>query len=265
MEGCIFQAQEVLRSGDVRVGVAQTVAEQIGRLNVVTSRYKQEGYLSDVKCLRLEVGVEKIIGHGGDGLLMDYLDEQSLSAFKSVGLLIGFPDGLELYIDKYHWASVPFVAEDRDGYIGSARLILKGDSILPTLEDVEIYERYKQGAETVNVEFSQFAVERGSSPLSASVGLLRATVGYSRKVLNEHIWIATTDNRVVNYLNGSYFHFQLPSVGSPVYYLGSESTPILIDINLALDNASLYSKSSNIAKFIRGDLNVEGFDWYKGE
>jgi hypothetical protein len=39
-------------------------------------------------------------------------------------------------------------------------------------------------------------------------------------------------------LNSSFFKFDLPYIGPSVDYLGSASTPIFIDLEKALDNAS---------------------------
>ncbi len=65
-------------------------------------------------------------------------------------------------------------------------------------------------------------------------------------------------------LNGIYFNFGLPKIGPSVRYLGSESTPQIINIEQAIQNADEKVSSRNMARFLRGENDIQGFEWYTG-
>lgn len=257
---------EIIKPGEVHVGVPIAITDQIGRLEVVTDRYRDSGYLVEVDRVQTELDAKAVIGQNGFQTLMSTLSEEEKEAFMRDGLVLEFADGRLLFMDKYHWDSIPIVAKVGSGCIGSARLIENARFGLPTLSDprIQIYNKWKGIAENVQLEFSQFAVLKGELPLQASLGLLRCSVFYT-KLFNLEEWVATTDNRVIDYLNGRYMHFGLPEIGTSINYLGSKSTPIWINFNEVYKNAKKYNIiSSRIASFINGENDLEGFDWYVG-
>lgn len=167
------------------------------------------------------------------------------------------------YIDKYLWRSVPIVAKDSTGYIASARLILAdGENSLPTLTapEIEIYGNWREEAGKAQAEISQLAKVKGGHS-GAMVAMLRVANLYSQKARIES-WIATTDNRVMKLLNGL-MKFNVLQIGVPVRYLGSESTPGLINIEGSLQSIKT-NGSPELERFLRGERNVQGFEWYKG-
>lgn len=231
---------------------ALTIADQIGRLEVVTERYNIEGYLAGISTVEVnDVPTEQLLSKGGLEILRGRLTPEQEKEFLQEGILVQH-NGRSLYIDKYHFNSVPFVVKQGDAYIGSARLIIKDGYGLPTINDprIEISNMWKERVQDCQAEFSQFAVRKGA-PMDTSVKLLRAAYDYSRD--NNLVgWLATTDNKVVRLLNSSFFQFDLPNIGPSVDYLGSLSTPVYIDFEKALTNAEKYESSQKIAAFIRG-------------
>lgn len=236
----------------IEIGLANTLEDNIGRLSLVTERYTLEGYLDDVKEIDTDLEPSEIITRPGFQILKDSLSKEDFESFMETGIVLKFPNKQKLYIDKYHWNSVPFFAKSGKDYIGSARLIIKNGYGLPTSEDpqIKIYENWKETAKKSIAEFSQFAVKKGASPAKVSVGLLREAYQYSKKV-NIDAWLATIDDNVKKFLNGRFFNFGLPQIGETVRYLGSNSTPIFIDLEKSLSNAESIDSSKEMARYIR--------------
>ena len=263
--------EKELGENEICVGLATTPEEKIGRLGVVTDRYIREGYLQGIPFAKVDLEARDVVEENGIGLLYDSLSEDLFDKFIKEGLLLRFSGGEQLYLDKYHWQSAQFVAKTRAGYVGSVRIIMydEGSKLnlfkLPTLveQDINIDSEWKEKANTVKAELSQFAkIKEPYVPATVSIGLLRIAAQYSR-ANNIDEWVATTDNSVVKLLNGFMFNFDLPKIGPSVKYLGSESTPVLINIEQAIGNAEKKGSSEDIARFLRGD-DVKGFEWYTG-
>lgn len=252
--------------------VIETPQEDIGRLEVVTDRYIREGYLQGMPFASVSLKADDVVGNDGLDLLSSELDTETFDKFMNEGLLLRFEDGIQIYLDKYHWQSVRFVAENNGEYVGSVRLIMDSGGLnynhfpLPTLSDknIHIYPEWEEKARAVQAELSQFAKAKGpNAPATVSVGLLRIAAQYSRAHdINE--WLATTDNSVVRLLNGFLFNFDLPKIGPSVKYLGSESTPVYINIEECIKNAEKKEATKDMASFLRGENNIAGFEWYKG-
>ena len=255
-----------IAEGEVLVGIASTPEDKIGRLEVVTNRYKLQGYLQGVPFAWVDLEAKDVVQDQGFDLLEKNLTPEVFEKFLQEGLLISFQDDKQLYLDKYHWQSIQFVAKNNTGYVGSVRLIMDSPENkfgLPTLEEdsIRIEEEYLDLCRSIKAELSQFAKIK-QAPATVSVALLRIAAQFSKA--NEiKEWVATTDNLVIRLLNGVYFNFDLPKIGPSVHYLGSESTPILIDIDKSLDNAERKESSKDMARFIRGE-EVQGFEWYTG-
>jgi len=265
----IIQEKE-LSEGEVSVGLAVTSEEKIGRLEVVAERYIREGYLQGIPFATVNLEAAQVVEDHGIGLLYDSFDDELFDKFINEGLLLRFRGGEQFYLDKYHWQSAQFVAKTKDGYVGSVRLIMHNPDLghfeLPTLKEqsIIINDEWKDHAKRVESELSQFAILKGShAPATVSIGLLRVAAQYSR-ANNIEEWLATTDNSVVKLLNGYMFNFELPKIGPSVRYLGSESTPVLINIEQAIQNAEKKGSSQGIARFLRGENGIKGFEWYTG-
>lgn len=265
----VIKEKELLE-GEVSVGLAVTPQEMIGRLDVVTDRYIREGYLQGIPFARIDLEAEEVVQENGLGLLYESLEPKLFDKFLNEGLLLKFSGGQQLYLDKYHWQSAQFIAKTSQGIVGSVRLIMANNDSginmfqLPTLtdENILIEQDWREKVANVKAELSQFAKYK-DVPTSVAVALLRIAAQYSR-VNGVEEWLATTDNRVVKMLNGIYFNFGLPKIGPSVRYLGSESTPQLINIEQAIQNADEKVSSRNMARFLRGENDIQGFEWYTG-
>ena len=245
------EATKYEEAHNVECIIAESIEDKIGRLEVVTSRYKNEDYLKDIDRLALEdIPIDEILGENGAAIILANTTEEQYEKFLNDGLLL-LHDGKELFIDKYLWSSVPFVTKENGRYTGSARLIFDKGLGLPALTEkiIDISERWKEIANNCKAEFSQFAILRGSNP-TTSVKLLKMAYKYS-KSLNIEEWVAVTDNSILRLLNSSFFQFDIPNIGPSTYYMGSNSTPIYINMERCLDNAAKYANSKSIADYIR--------------
>ena len=258
--------QETIPEGKVAIGHCMSIPDRIGRLQVLTDRYQKQGYLESVAEVAVECSPEEVL-NGGIDLIMSLFPPEVYESFVGGdGVLARFPESSRLFIDKYLWQSVEFTARYGDNYAGSVRIILCGEEYpfnLPTLdsEEIEIYPDWQEKAQVVRAELSQFAKAKGA-PATVAIGLLRAAVLYS-KAMGIDVWLGTTDAAVHRLLNGTYFNFNLPKIGDTVFYLGSQSTPVYIHLDNALDNAEQKPESEQVSKFIRGKIKDE-FDWYIG-
>lgn len=269
MNDLILTSEREIQEGEVVIGKAETPEQMIGRLEVVTERYKNEGYLDEISVYYSELETEAIVGEDGFSVLEGNLPLDLYDEFMKKGLVIVSKEGKQLYIDKYHWQSIQFVAETTEGCVGSVRIILDKDQDgipvfpLPTLtdSDIQLSPEWEEIACATKAELSQFAKVRNAHP-GVAVGLLRAAYMCSLENGIE-AWVATTDNRVVRMLNGTYLNFNLPKIGPSVMYLGSLSTPIYIDLEEALRSSEGYDSSYMTARFLRGE-DIPGFEWYTG-
>ena len=269
-EDFVFPEKKNLDEREVVVGVVDTPEQEIGRLNVVTDRYIREGYLQGIPFANINEDPTKITQAGGLQFLEDSLEKDLFKKFLDTGMLLQFKSNYRFYFDKYHWQSIHFVAQTRDGYVGSARLIFNNrDNTEPSFDlpiftdkKIKINEAWRPRIKDISSEFSQFAKTKESIP-TVPVALLRIAAQYSR---NHNIkeWLATTDNSVLRLLNGWIFNFKLPKLGPSVNYLGSESTPVLIEIEDTIKNALQEKNGKKMAMFLSGEHDVEGFEWYTG-
>lgn len=252
-ETSVLPASEELEPVEIDCHIAECIPDQVGRLEVVTERYEKEGYLDGITSVDLDgVEMSTLLSHEGFNILRSKLSPEENENFLKDGLLVNI-NSKKIYLDKYNWNSIPFVAKCGEEYVGSSRLIIKNGFGLPTTNDprIEISGLWRGRADECSVEFSQFAIKKGTSA-DASVKMLKAAYEYSH-AMGIKSWVATTDNFVVRFLNSNYFKFDLPFIGPSVDYLGSASTPVYIDLEKALDNASKYESSKRIATFIRGE------------
>ena len=259
-------------TNEIFFGVVETPEEDIERLEVVTDRYIREGYLQGMPFANVDLEAKDVVGDNGFDLLYNALDDEVFEKFMEEGLLLRFVDNKQIYLDKYHWQSIRFLAKNNNECVGSVRLIIDNHSLdanhfpLPTLSDKDIHidPQWQENVKSIKAELSQFAKAKGpNAPATVSVGLLRAAAQYSRLHGIEE-WLATTDNSVVKLLNSFLFNFDLPKIGPSVKYLGSESTPVYINIGDCIKNAEKKESTKNMALFLRGYNNIPGFEWYKG-
>jgi len=248
--------------GEVHVGVATTIADKIGQLTVLTETYNTRNYLDLIQRTKINNTINNLLGNDGLTIIQQELPSKLYDEFIKNGLLLKTSDSPNfLFFDKYYWSSIPFIAKNESGYIGSARLIIRDTYGLPTTNDarITILPKYTCYGNELQAELSQLAVKKKSKN-GISLGLLKSAYQYSKKN-NISAWLATIDNHVLKIFNGTYMNFNLPKIGPSINYLGSTSTPIIIDLDTALINADTQSVdgTSPVAAFIRGTSNT-GFE-----
>lgn len=255
---------ETLQDGQIGFKVGLTPENDLERLLVVSEVYRERGYFTGVPSIHLQTDPLEIVSPDGKAILTGQLNEADYNSFIATGALFVFPGGQEVYLDKYHWDSVGLIAKTNQGVIGSARIVMNDEAGLPTLNDsqIEIFPEWEELAHMAKAEFSQFAVLKGEAPFKAATGLLKTAYEYSKG--NEiYNWIATIDKIVIRLLNGTYYKFGLPKIGKDVNYMGSISTPVWINFETAIGNASRTPDSRPTAEFLLGqDLDAEENKWY---
>lgn len=260
-----YRLSEYAGINEVSTGLPLNPVQEMARLWVASSRYEAQGYLQDIDTVVVLFSPLDIVT-GSEDLLRERLTEEQYRKFKEKGVVLRFKEEMALYIDPYHFSSIPIYGVIGGVSQGSTRIILPSqDYGLPTFTDdsIIINPEHKELVSKSLAELSQFAIVKGAHP-GMSGALLRSSVAIS-KALGINHWIATIDNFVVTHLNGAYFRFALPEIGPASEYLGSKSTPIFVDIDGALDNAENYDSSRAMARFIRGTEIPQGFEWYRGK
>lgn len=127
--------------------------------------------------------------------------------------------------DEYDNCSVHFIAfNSRKEPIGSTRLILNSEKGFPVSRhlDIDHYSHEKM------VEVSRFAVirEERANHLAVFFGLTRLMWLYSNS-FNMESWAAVVDKPLFKLFTR--LHMPFLSVGKSVWYLGSESIPLVVD------------------------------------
>lgn len=268
--------------GTFTSGLATTPKQQLDRLIVATQRYLDEGYLKD---LGEAVSIEGMLPESLFDMSLDQfsssLSEADRARFMHDGVMVRIAD-LELYVDKWLFEdTIPIVGyEKKDGKVvptGSVRLILpKRGRDIPLFDNqsIAIDPEQLDSATLSQAELSQLAIVQGATRGMASA-LLRKAVEVGRK-LNMLTWAAVIDGKevqddngdkklsgVLGLLNGSAYAFGLPSIGPSVYHVGSDTTPVLIDVDKALDNAETGERktasSVKSSQFIRGKINFPNY------
>lgn len=259
-----FSLSELDKEEVVVFGIPNTVEDQIGRLDVVTHRYNEEKYLQGVEKVELNISSEQLLDPTFSiDKFKQQLSPESLENFNKDGLLlhsnqIKTSNG-GLFIDKYSWNSLPIVAKEKGVYTGSARLIMSSEETpLPIFssKEIQIDEKY---CLQCSVEISQLAKARECHPLTL-FGLLRVARIYSKE-MNILDWVATIDKKVFNLLNKR-IGFDIKQIGPEVDYLGSISVPSYINIENSIKN--IEKSNPTTARFLNGEKNVPGFEWYQG-
>ena len=134
-------------------------------------------------------------------------------------------DGLET--DEWDEHSISLIARDQTGKaVGTARMILDNPLGFP----YEKVEALPFGTDrTLMFEVSRLAVLPESRKCSSTItiGLCRAIWQYAN-ILRLQQWVAVIDRPVVRLLSRIRFEFKYKGV--PVCYLGSESIPLLCEM-----------------------------------
>lgn len=230
-----FEVQAPME-GKISCGIATTREDRCKRLLIATDRYLQENYI-----------------------VSEDLNDQGL------------------YIDKYERSSIPLVAKvltknDQGVYeeqvVSSLRLVMNvSPHGLPinSDDDIEVDPEYSFLVSAAPFEWSQLAsvvnahVPKGSN---AFYGLIRTSFELMY-ALGQNYAVATIDDRVRKLLNQRN-NFDLISVGPTVDYMGSLSTPTLIDIADVIRSTATSKRNKPLADFLATGTAV-GFQWYQGK
>ena len=223
-----FQVKEICMPGTISAGIAVTDKDKTGRHRVVTERYldPKTRYITQ-----------------------DDLDQQGL------------------YIDHYEESSIPIVAKIDGLVVASFRIIPNTpEAGLPinNSQDIKIDPMWTKIVQGAEFELSQFAKDRKfhTDPRPA-IAVIKAYMGITEKGIGNKHAIAVIDDRIIETLNGPYTGFDLPKIGPSVHYLGSNSTPVFIDIDNVRSN-SRKNGNPNLADFLEGKSGVKGYEWYTG-
>ena len=224
----LFGVKECLDPNFISMGIAKTEQDKEGRLKVVTERY-------------LDPKISYI--------LPTDLNEQGL------------------YVDEYEQYSIPLVAKIGCDVVGSLRLIPNIPNCigLPINNEPKILidGAWKQHVLGASYELSQFANSMSHRKDNRiAIGLIKAYMGIV-DTMRQYTSVAIIDDRVAAILNGPYSGFNLPKIGPSVYYVGSASTPVYININDGRQNSRL-NGHPELADFLSGRKNISGFEWYIG-
>ncbi len=167
------------------------------------------------------------------------------------------------FIDLYEEYCIPLVAKKNGEIVASMRLIPNTTSGLPVNnEKIALYQEC-ESARNVPFEVSQLAKSKiaGKDP-RPTLGIIRTYMQILRQI-GETESIAVIDQAVREQLNGPYTGFGLPQIGPSVFYMGSDSQPIYIDINSVVSNSN-DNGHAELARFLNGENKVPGFEWYVG-
>jgi hypothetical protein len=209
----------------VAFGVAVTEKDKRARLEILTERYLEVGYIQP--------------------------DDPHII------------DGV--YRDEWEDVSIPIVAKYGDRVVASLRLTpnLQGHHLLVNGPRVAIDPDWRDKIAQIPFEISQLAKVEDINGNKLTLGILRAYIATSRSQ-GQNEAVAVIDNSAWRIMNGDILRFNLPQIGPALMYLGSESVPAYINIQSALDNMGRGGeRSKQIAQFLDTGKAI-GFEWYHG-
>ena len=225
--GDIFKVKEIKGKNIFSTGVAVTAADRTGRLALVTERY---------------------LDPSRQYITADDLNENGL------------------YIDKYEDISIPLVSKHDGLVVASFRMIQASENLglpMQNSKEIIISAEWQNKVDEAPFELSQFAKALSHKKYpQPSIAVIKAYMAIADQLGIKEA-IAVIDDGVVATLNGPYSGFDLPKIGPSVYYLGSSSTPVFINI----DNVRINARNNGhpeLADFLEGKKNVPGFEWYVG-
>lgn len=223
-ERMIVDKSEILSPNLISCGVASESSDLLGRRLVATSRYIERGYISQDHL-------------SGDGT----------------------------YFDEYEPHSIPLVAKMNGTVIASMRLIsnISPDALpISKRSEIGIFDDWVEKTSTVSFELSQLAKSANySKDPRPTLGIIRTYMQLARE-LNKTTAVAVIDEGVRQQLNGPFLGFDLPIIGPTVHYMGSDSTPVWINISDVTQN-SRKNNHPDVADFLEGKYS-EGYNWYVG-
>ncbi|MBI2357289.1 hypothetical protein HYV12_04530 [Candidatus Dojkabacteria bacterium] len=252
--------------GETYFGIAHSSKDRLGRLRVTTEAYRGREYLADIP----EVGLNRPLSDLINGSLEEFtimLSELSGGydeIFMEEGIVVYDLNGDRtdgIYIDPWEFQSIPIVAKNSKGeVVGSSRLIMANDPLpLPTLKtDRLVSPEFKEAVKQVPLEMSQLAKSDQVNEL-VKFGLFRIAIHLSRE-MGANEWLATTDSFVMRLLNGR-LKFAIKEIGQTQNYLGSDSTPGWIKVDVTL-NSVAENGDRNLADYLGGKFGVPGFETF---
>lgn len=213
----------------VECGIAISPEDKLQRLRLVTKEYRKRNYI--------ELEGKKVFRESG------------------------------IYHDEYESIAHPLISKMGSDVVASLRLIPNTDLGLPINNEKEIwdviYPEWKEAVKNAPYEWSQLA--KASELLKDSrpvMGLIRAAFAFSRENrFNEGV--AVMDDNVRRLMNGPLMKFNLVQIGEPLYYMGSQSTPIYFNFNEVI-KSSYDGGLHELSKFLDTG-KASGFEWYKGK
>lgn len=176
------------------------------------------------------------------------------------------------YIDIWESNSTPFVAKKGPHVVGSIRLIHRTKELplpieLPDTDGftMEIDPQYRELVYNASFEVSQLAKSpepEHAADRNITIAVIRGFIANLQERREEYA-VAVIDATVLRLLNGPSFRLGLPAIGPTSYYVGSSSTPVLVNVADMIES-SKRSRRKGLSNFLKHGQGVSGFEWYHG-
>ncbi len=172
------------------------------------------------------------------------------------------------YADPWEMNAIPIVAKKGPHVVGSIRLIRKTPKLglpigKPDIEGniIEIDPDFQEKAREATYEVSQLAKSLVGKH-DITVAVIRGFIAYLQQEKQPYA-VAVIDERVRRLLNGPGLNLGLPAIGPTKRYMGSMSTPILVDL-ADMIKSSKAARKEGLSEFLEKGQGVPGFEWYRG-
>lgn len=176
------------------------------------------------------------------------------------------------YKDFWESRAIPFVAKKGPHVVGSIRLIPKSpENGLPIHWPdskgfrMEIDPPYEKMVKDAPFEVSQLAKSpkpQYGAERNITVAVIRSFIAHLQQQ-DQAYAVAAIDERVIKLLNGSTLRLGLPAIGPTRYFVGSYSTPVMVNIADMIESSKKASRKG-LSDFLAHGKGVPGFEWYKG-
>jgi hypothetical protein len=177
------------------------------------------------------------------------------------------------YRDIWEVNSIPFVAKKGPHVVGSIRLIHRTRELRLPIElpdtdgfTMEIDPQYRELVNNASFEVSQLAKSpdpEHAADRNITVAVVRGFIACLQQRGEEKYAVAGIDERVRRLLNGPTLRLGLPAIGPTSYYVGSNSTPVLVNVADMIES-SKRSNRKGLSDFLKQGQGVSGFEWYYG-
>ncbi len=176
------------------------------------------------------------------------------------------------YRDLWERNAIPIVAKKGPYVVGSIRLVPRTTELrlpieLPDTDGfmMEIDPPYQELVNNASYEVSQLAKSPDpeyAADSNITVAVIRGFIAQLQQRGVDYA-VAAIDARVKRLLNAPTLNLGLPAIGPTSYYVGSRSTPVLVNVADVIES-SKGAKRKNLSRFLAQGQGVPGYEWYKG-